>query len=109
MRGSRFQQRVWRALQGIPRGETRSYGAVARQLGLPRSPRAVARACASNPVALAIPCHRVVGADGELRGYRWGVERKQALLEREKESDLSLSSGAVSSAHGPARRRGHAA
>jgi AraC family transcriptional regulator of adaptative response/methylated-DNA-[protein]-cysteine methyltransferase len=91
VRGSRFQRRVWQALRAIPAGETRSYGQLARELGQPRAARAVARACATNPVALAIPCHRVVGGDGALRGYRWDPQRKQALLEREKVSDLSLS------------------
>lgn len=79
-----FQRRVWAALQAIPYGETRSYRDVARALGAPSATRAVARACATNPVALVIPCHRVIRADGELGGYRWGVERKSALLRRER-------------------------
>jgi len=79
-----FQRRVWEALCRIPRGETRSYGQLARELGQPQAARAVARACASNPVALVIPCHRVVGEAGALRGYRWGVARKRALLVREQ-------------------------
>ncbi|MGH7531541.1 MAG: bifunctional DNA-binding transcriptional regulator/O6-methylguanine-DNA methyltransferase Ada [Gemmatimonadales bacterium] len=79
-----FQRRVWRELQRIPRGTTRSYAEVARRIGQPQAIRAVARACAMNPVALAIPCHRVVSKGGELGGYRWGIERKRALLEREK-------------------------
>jgi AraC family transcriptional regulator of adaptative response/methylated-DNA-[protein]-cysteine methyltransferase len=83
--GSRFQRRVWDALRAIPRGEVRSYGAVARELGAPGAARAVAQACAANPVPLAVPCHRVVGAAG-LGGYRFGVARKQALLEREARS-----------------------
>ncbi len=83
VRATAFQQRIWRALQAIPRGETRSYAAVAASLGLPTGARAVATACAANPVALAIPCHRVVGARGALTGYRWGVERKRSLLARE--------------------------
>ena len=78
---------------------------LAHELGLPRGARAVARACASNPAALAVPCHRVVGADGALRGYRWGTERKRSLLEAEKESDLSLSSGKLASPNGRDRRR----
>lgn len=78
-----FQARVWNALRAIPYGETRSYTEVAQQLGEPRAVRAVARACATNPVALVIPCHRVVRSDGELAGYRWGLERKRALLEQE--------------------------
>ncbi|HEY6109884.1 MAG TPA: MGMT family protein, partial [Gemmatimonadales bacterium] len=78
-----FQQRVWAELRKIPYGSTRSYRAVARAIGRPRASRAVSRACATNPVALAIPCHRVVREDGALGGYRWGIERKRALLERE--------------------------
>ena len=78
-----FQARVWSALQVIPRGETRSYAEVARMIGDPTAIRAVARACASNPVALVIPCHRVVRSDGTLAGYRWGVQAKEALLDLE--------------------------
>ena len=80
LRTTAFEQRVWRALQAIPRGETRSYSAVAAELGQPRAVRAVARACARNPLALVVPCHRVVGKDGSLTGYRWGAERKKKLL-----------------------------
>jgi AraC family transcriptional regulator of adaptative response/methylated-DNA-[protein]-cysteine methyltransferase len=79
-----FQRRVWSALREIPAGETRSYGQVAEAIGAPGSVRAVARACAANPVALVIPCHRVIRASGELSGYRWGIERKRELLERER-------------------------
>lgn len=79
-----FQRRVYEALRRIPRGETRSYSQLAVELGNPQGCRAVARACATNPVAIVIPCHRVVGANGSLTGYRWGVERKKALLEKEK-------------------------
>jgi len=79
-----FQRRVWSYLQKIPFGETRSYAAVARAIGQPSASRAVARACAANPVAVAIPCHRVVRTGGEMGGYRWGVERKKALLEMEQ-------------------------
>ena len=79
-----FQQRVWHALRAIPYGETRSYGAVAESIGQPGAARAVARACATNPVALVIPCHRVVRGDGDLGGYRWGVARKRLLLEQER-------------------------
>ena len=79
-----FQWRVWRTLQQIPYGETRSYAQVAEALGQPKAVRAVARACASNRVALLVPCHRVVRADGSLGGYRWGAERKRRLLEKEK-------------------------
>jgi AraC family transcriptional regulator of adaptative response/methylated-DNA-[protein]-cysteine methyltransferase len=78
-----FQARVWSALQVIPLGETRSYADVATMIGEPRAIRAVAKACASNPVALVIPCHRVVRSDGSLAGYRWGLETKEALLEVE--------------------------
>ncbi len=78
--GSRFERRVWDALRRIPRGHTRSYGAVAAEIGAPRGARAVARACARNPVPLAIPCHRVVPARGGSGGYRFGAERKRALL-----------------------------
>jgi AraC family transcriptional regulator, regulatory protein of adaptative response / methylated-DNA-[protein]-cysteine methyltransferase len=85
IRATAFQARVWQALRQIPRGETRSYAALAHALGQPRAVRAVARACATNPVALAIPCHRVIGSDGSLTGYRWGMERKQKLLLWEKD------------------------
>jgi AraC family transcriptional regulator of adaptative response/methylated-DNA-[protein]-cysteine methyltransferase len=83
LRGTAFQQRVWRALQEIPAGRTESYAAIARRIGAPSAVRAVARACAANRLAVAIPCHRVVRNDGALSGYRWGVERKRALLDRE--------------------------
>ncbi len=83
LRGTAFQQRVWRTLCQIPAGETRTYAQLAAMVGNPRAIRAVARGCATNPVSLAVPCHRVVGSDGGLTGYRWGVPRKQALLARE--------------------------
>jgi AraC family transcriptional regulator of adaptative response/methylated-DNA-[protein]-cysteine methyltransferase len=83
-----FQRRVYEALRRIPRGETRSYSQLAVELGNPRGCRAVARACATNPVAIVIPCHRVVGADGKLTGYRWGVERKKALLKQESDERM---------------------
>ena len=83
VRGTAFQQRVWQALREIPVGSTATYAEIAERIGEPRAIRAVARACASNKIALAIPCHRVVRTDGALSGYRWGVERKRALLERE--------------------------
>lgn len=84
LRATAFQMRVWQALQCIPRGETRTYGEVACAIGQPTAVRAVARACATNPVAVVIPCHRVIGSNGKLTGYRWGVERKQKLLALEK-------------------------
>ncbi|MGK9171491.1 bifunctional DNA-binding transcriptional regulator/O6-methylguanine-DNA methyltransferase Ada [Inquilinus limosus] len=83
IRGTAFQQKVWQALRGIPPGTTVSYAEIARRIGRPKAVRAVAQACAANDLAVAIPCHRVVRADGDLSGYRWGVSRKQALLERE--------------------------
>lgn len=85
LRGTVFQLRVWQALQQIPRGETRSYSQLARELGDPNATRAVARACATNRVALVVPCHRVVGAGGSLTGYRWGVDRKRQLLNAEQQ------------------------
>ncbi len=84
VRGTAFQQRVWRALQQIPVGKTLSYADLAERIGAPRAVRAVANACGANPIAVAIPCHRVVHKDGSASGYRWGVERKRALLKREK-------------------------
>ena len=84
LRGTVFQLRVWQALRAIPRGETRSYSQLARELGNPNATRAVARACATNRVAVLVPCHRVVGAAGALTGYRWGIDRKRQLLEAER-------------------------
>ncbi|RYI88179.1 MAG: bifunctional DNA-binding transcriptional regulator/O6-methylguanine-DNA methyltransferase Ada, partial [Acetobacteraceae bacterium] len=84
LRGTAFQRRVWEALQAIPLGQTRTYGEMAVAIGAPKAVRAVARACAQNHVSLAVPCHRVVGKDGDLTGYRWGVPRKRALLAKEK-------------------------
>ena len=83
IRGTAFQQRVWQALRRIPAGSTASYAEIANRIGSPKSARAVAQACATNALAVAIPCHRVVRSDGALAGYRWGVPRKKALLERE--------------------------
>ncbi|MCJ2071145.1 bifunctional DNA-binding transcriptional regulator/O6-methylguanine-DNA methyltransferase Ada [Methylobacterium sp. J-030] len=83
IRGTAFQQRVWEALRRIPVGSTASYGEIARAIGLPAAMRAVAQACGANPIAVAIPCHRVVRSDGALSGYRWGVARKRDLLQRE--------------------------
>jgi AraC family transcriptional regulator, regulatory protein of adaptative response / methylated-DNA-[protein]-cysteine methyltransferase len=85
LRATAFQMRVWQALKSIPRGETRSYAQLAREIGQPTAIRAVARACATNPVAIVIPCHRVIGSDGKPTGYRWGVERKEKLLQIEKQ------------------------
>ena len=79
-----FQRRMWEELQKIPRGATRTYTQVARALGRPTASRAVARACATNPVSIVVPCHRVIRTDGNLAGYRWGLQRKEKLLEREK-------------------------
>lgn len=84
IRGTVFQRKVWDALRSIPRGETRSYGEIARAIGAPKAVRAVGSACGANPVALVIPCHRALRADGSLGGYAWGVERKQKLLAIEK-------------------------
>ncbi|KZC15733.1 6-O-methylguanine DNA methyltransferase [Rhodanobacter sp. FW510-R12] len=86
VRGTAFQQRVWQALREIPAGSTASYSEIARRIGSPTATRAVAQACASNLLAVAIPCHRVVRNDGDLSGYRWGVQRKRALLDREAQA-----------------------
>ncbi len=83
VRGTAFQQRVWQALRAIPAGRTATYSEIATAIGAPTSVRAVAAACAANKLAVAIPCHRVVRTDGSLSGYRWGVDRKRLLLERE--------------------------
>jgi AraC family transcriptional regulator of adaptative response/methylated-DNA-[protein]-cysteine methyltransferase len=88
LRGTAFQRRVWEALVAIPFGETRTYGQMAEAIGAPKAVRAVARACAQNHVSLAVPCHRVVGKDGDLTGYRWGVPRKRALLAKERAGKL---------------------
>lgn len=95
IRGTAFQHRVWTALTSLRAGETISYAELARQLGKPGAARAVAGACAANPLAVAVPCHRVVNAAGELAGYRWGVERKRALLDRETASSQSTRSSAA--------------
>jgi len=84
VRGTAFQTRVWESLRAIPFGETRTYAEVARAIGAPKAVRAVGTACGANPVSLLIPCHRVVGSDGSLHGYRWGLKRKKALLARER-------------------------
>ena len=84
LRGTVFQLRVWQALRNIPHGQTRTYSQIARELGEPNATRAVARACATNRVAVLVPCHRVVGASGSLTGYRWGIDRKRRLLEAER-------------------------
>ncbi|MGB0123894.1 MAG: bifunctional DNA-binding transcriptional regulator/O6-methylguanine-DNA methyltransferase Ada [Silvibacterium sp.] len=89
LRATAFQMRVWQALRTIPRGETRTYAQLAKEIGQPTAARAVARACATNPAAVVIPCHRVIGANGNLTGYRWGIERKRTLLEIEKASEAA--------------------
>ena len=83
IRGTAFQRRVWDAIRDIPAGSTASYAEIARRIGVPKAVRSVAQACASNAIAVAIPCHRVVRTDGSVSGYRWGVARKRALLARE--------------------------
>lgn len=100
LRGTAFQERVWRALRAIPAGATASYAEVAEAIGAPRAVRAVAQACAANPVAVAVPCHRVVRADGGLSGYRWGPARKAALLAREA---AAASGKKISRPAGPAQ------
>jgi AraC family transcriptional regulator of adaptative response/methylated-DNA-[protein]-cysteine methyltransferase len=90
IRATAFQRRVWAALQTIPRGETRTYAQLAAAIGQPTAIRAVASACAANPVAVVIPCHRVIGANGKLTGYRWGLERKQQLLQLEMNTTQSI-------------------
>jgi AraC family transcriptional regulator of adaptative response/methylated-DNA-[protein]-cysteine methyltransferase len=84
IRGTAFQRRVWQELCKIPAGETATYGQIARRIGKPAAVRAVGAACGANQIAVAIPCHRAVGANGGLTGYRWGTERKKRLLERER-------------------------
>jgi AraC family transcriptional regulator of adaptative response/methylated-DNA-[protein]-cysteine methyltransferase len=84
LQATAFQRRVWQELQKIPRGSTRTYTQVARALGNPKSVRAVARACATNPVSIVVPCHRVIREDGSLAGYRWGLSRKEQLLAQER-------------------------
>jgi AraC family transcriptional regulator of adaptative response/methylated-DNA-[protein]-cysteine methyltransferase len=86
IRGTAFQHRVWNALRDIPTGSTATYTQIAQRIGRPKSARAVANACAANPMAVAIPCHRVLRSDGSISGYRWGVERKRRLLQREQET-----------------------
>lgn len=85
IRGTAFQQRVWQALREIPAGDTASYADIAAKIGAPKAVRAVAGACAANMLAVAIPCHRVIRQDGALSGYRWGIERKKRLLEKEQQ------------------------
>lgn len=86
LQGSDFEQQVWRALQGIPAGQTVSYGEIARRIGSPGRAQDVAQACAANALAVVVPCHRVVKSDGSLSGYRWGAARKRRLLQREAEN-----------------------
>jgi AraC family transcriptional regulator of adaptative response/methylated-DNA-[protein]-cysteine methyltransferase len=87
VRATSFQHRVWEALRAIPRGETRTYSQIAQTIGAPKAVRAVGAACGANPLAVVVPCHRAVGSDGRLTGYRWGVERKRQLLEIERSGD----------------------
>ena len=84
LRGTEFQCKVWRALQKIPSGSSTSYGEIAERMGMPTASRAIAGACAANPLAVVVPCHRVLRGDGSLSGYRWGVKRKQAILSHEQ-------------------------
>ena len=84
VRATAFQQRVWQALLAIPRGQTRTYAQIAAAIGSPSAVRAVGTACGANPLALVVPCHRVVGAGGRLTGYHWGIDRKRQLLELER-------------------------
>jgi AraC family transcriptional regulator of adaptative response/methylated-DNA-[protein]-cysteine methyltransferase len=93
IRGTAFQQRIWQALREIPPGETASYADIAKKIGSPKAVRAVAGACAANPIAVAIPCHRVIRGDGDLAGYRWGLERKRGLLAREAEAPATDQAG----------------
>ena len=95
VRATAFQMRVWRFLQSIPSGDVRSYGEVAAALGDPNAARAVAGACARNPIAIVIPCHRVIRASGDLGGYRWGLDRKRALLDRERAAASTSASGDI--------------
>jgi AraC family transcriptional regulator of adaptative response/methylated-DNA-[protein]-cysteine methyltransferase len=88
VRGTAFQHRVWQALREIPVGSTATYSEIAEKIGMPRAVRAVAAACAANKIAVAIPCHRVVRNDGSLSGYRWGVERKRRLIDREANAEV---------------------
>src|SRR5438094_10550726 len=85
-----FQWRVWKQIQSIPYGQTETYSDIAASLGTPQATRAVARACATNPVAIVIPCHRVIGKDGSLRGYAWGVKRKKTLLSLENKVQRNI-------------------
>ena len=91
-----FQWRVWESIRSIPYGSTSNYGRIAQELGIPKGARAVARACATNPVSLIIPCHRVIGKEGGLHGYRWGNRRKQTLLTRERMVSSETTSPTVS-------------
>ena len=109
VRGTAFQQRVWQALRDIPAGRTASYTDIATRIGAPSAVRAVAGACAANALAVAIPCHRVVRSDGALSGYRWGVERKRALLEREGACGRAAAPADPGSPHEPARPASRAA
>ncbi|MBE0583112.1 MAG: methylated-DNA--[protein]-cysteine S-methyltransferase, partial [Desulfofustis sp.] len=95
IQGTAFQQQVWQVLRQIPPGSTLSYGEVARRLGRPRAVRAVAGACAANKLAVVVPCHRVIGSDGALSGFRWGIKRKRTLLQRESAATETAESPAT--------------
>ncbi|MEZ6141127.1 MAG: methylated-DNA--[protein]-cysteine S-methyltransferase [Zavarzinella sp.] len=90
LQGTTFERAVWEALHMIPAGETRTYSEIATQVGKPKAVRAVGRACGNNPVAIVVPCHRVIGSNGKLTGYRWGIRRKQQLLMKEAEQCPAL-------------------
>jgi len=93
LHGTPFQLRVWKVLREIPFGKTTTYAAIAHAIGAPKAVRAVAQACGANPLAVVIPCHRVLRADGDISGYRWGIERKRKLLAREQQGLLSEACG----------------
>lgn len=102
LRGSPFELRVWQVLREIPAGTTATYGEIAARLGSPREAREVGEACANNRLAVVVPCHRIVKKDGSISGYRWGVQRKRALLEREHRANLLRVSSAVPQGTHPA-------
>ncbi len=105
VKATAFQRQIWAELQQIPAGTTRTYGQIAAAIGRPTAARAVARACATNPVSVLIPCHRVVGTNGKLTGYRWGLKRKEMLLDREKHQQAGSLEGHPSTAKSHSIRR----